>query len=558
MCWLIGRFFFMPLIGTTMVHYSSDDHDTAVTTVDDTATVQSAHPCTTPLSIALLQDASCHSRQRAHQQDTRHTAHHDIQQHLPHDPLVSSSSLCIPLFCSTDGYPLAQSIRQHIHAHCTTQQQKQQQQHHMATASSSSAPFMRIVHFVKSILLMHYGKQKCIMDLACGKGHDVYKLEFCRPRYVLFIDKDAMALEEARKRWKRCTRRYEALFIQADFLSSHFTEDVVRAMGYGSVISPCTAETITLLDPSLTPLQQYTMSSSNESVISHHPVSMTTMDAYCTATTLHHSPSTYQGQCAIHNVSTNSDVVDSNQIMQSPSTMLWWRKKWGCKHTVNLISCQFAMHHTAASIQDVDTFMRNVVPWLEPGGLFIGTLLDAEQVASKMMQEGVVKMDDASSPATEYTIKKSSDQVTTCGAPIGGKSCDDNRSNHVPINKRACGNHHGYAKDDASSVLLPDARHLDAHRVLILPDFTLVMNEEHVQDASHFSGVPYYYVMPHYAKVRSCFISLLTMQRRFILHLLLMCLACYPCQPSVLLKKKRRMTIHCMTHLCKRMMTYQR
>lgn len=52
------------------------------------------------------------------------------------------------------------------------------------------------------------------------------------------------------------------------------------------------------------------------------------------------------------------------------------------KHTVifNIISCQFALHYFFGNIYSVKSFFRDIGDKLNPGGYFIGTIVDAESV----------------------------------------------------------------------------------------------------------------------------------------------------------------------------------
>jgi SAM-dependent methyltransferase len=57
------------------------------------------------------------------------------------------------------------------------------------------------------------------MDLGCGRGQDVAKLAYARPRYVLFVDASELALVEAERRWRRTRFAFPAAFVQDDFCS---------------------------------------------------------------------------------------------------------------------------------------------------------------------------------------------------------------------------------------------------------------------------------------------------------------------------------------------------
>lgn len=55
------------------------------------------------------------------------------------------------------------------------------------------------------------------MDLGCGRGQDVAKLAYARPRHVLFVDASESALAEAERRWRRTRFAFPAAFVQDDF-----------------------------------------------------------------------------------------------------------------------------------------------------------------------------------------------------------------------------------------------------------------------------------------------------------------------------------------------------
>lgn len=74
------------------------------------------------------------------------------------------------------------------------------------------------INFAKSVLIGRYVQPRCtVMDLGCGRGQDVPKLAYSRPRYVLFVDIADRALCEAERRWRRGRFAYPAAFLQDDF-----------------------------------------------------------------------------------------------------------------------------------------------------------------------------------------------------------------------------------------------------------------------------------------------------------------------------------------------------
>ncbi|ATE82146.1 mRNA cap guanine-N7 methyltransferase [Pandoravirus salinus] len=74
------------------------------------------------------------------------------------------------------------------------------------------------INFCKSVLIGRYVQPRCaVMDLGCGRGQDVAKLAYARPRHVLFVDASESALAEAERRWRRARFAFPAAFVQDDF-----------------------------------------------------------------------------------------------------------------------------------------------------------------------------------------------------------------------------------------------------------------------------------------------------------------------------------------------------
>lgn len=77
------------------------------------------------------------------------------------------------------------------------------------------------INFCKSVLIGRYVQPRCaVMDLGCGRGQDVAKLAYARPRFVLFVDASESALAEAERRWRRTRFAFPAAFVQDDFCSA--------------------------------------------------------------------------------------------------------------------------------------------------------------------------------------------------------------------------------------------------------------------------------------------------------------------------------------------------
>lgn len=47
---------------------------------------------------------------------------------------------------------------------------------------------------------------------------------------------------------------------------------------------------------------------------------------------------------------------------------------------LDLVSCQFAFHYSFESLQQAEQMLANVSSNLQPGGYFIGTTTDAEDI----------------------------------------------------------------------------------------------------------------------------------------------------------------------------------
>lgn len=50
------------------------------------------------------------------------------------------------------------------------------------------------------------------------------------------------------------------------------------------------------------------------------------------------------------------------------------------KDPFDLVSCQFAMHYSFVDEPSARTFLKNAVGMLKPGGVFVGTLPDADRI----------------------------------------------------------------------------------------------------------------------------------------------------------------------------------
>ena len=81
-------------------------------------------------------------------------------------------------------------------------------------------------NFIKSILLARFvPKDKVVIELGCGKGPDMYKLQYVKPSYVIFVDIAERCLMEAEKRWRINKYQFPATFVRGDFCSSDLLKD---------------------------------------------------------------------------------------------------------------------------------------------------------------------------------------------------------------------------------------------------------------------------------------------------------------------------------------------
>jgi hypothetical protein len=86
----------------------------------------------------------------------------------------------------------------------------------------TTLPIRNANSFLKSIMFTRYiPKKKVIMNLG-GHGQDIYKLEYCKPEAVMFINISEYCLFEAENRWRKCKYPFPATFIQDDFCTKDF------------------------------------------------------------------------------------------------------------------------------------------------------------------------------------------------------------------------------------------------------------------------------------------------------------------------------------------------
>jgi mRNA (guanine-N7-)-methyltransferase len=81
-------------------------------------------------------------------------------------------------------------------------------------------------NFLKSILFSRcIPRDKILLDLGCGRGQDMYKLQYAKPDTVLFVDISERSLYEAERRWRKNKYPFPATFVQEDFCSPKFLQD---------------------------------------------------------------------------------------------------------------------------------------------------------------------------------------------------------------------------------------------------------------------------------------------------------------------------------------------
>lgn len=74
------------------------------------------------------------------------------------------------------------------------------------------------------------------------------------------------------------------------------------------------------------------------------------------------------------------DNIFGAQFIVADCTKENLEDKLESKEPFDLVSCQFAMHYSFVNEESARTFLRNAVGNLKPGGVFIGTLPDADRI----------------------------------------------------------------------------------------------------------------------------------------------------------------------------------
>ena len=89
--------------------------------------------------------------------------------------------------------------------------------------------------------------------------------------------------------------------------------------------------------------------------------------------------------------------------------------------TFDLVSCQFAFHYCFESVEQADRMLQNVAERLNPGGFFIGTTPDANDVVARLLKSG-----DACAAGNQVYNIKVEDEVIK-------RALASNEPNKIPL-----------------------------------------------------------------------------------------------------------------------------
>lgn len=237
-----------------------------------------------------------------------------------------------------------------------------------------------------------------VLDLGCGRGQDVYKVEHIQPSKVLFIDLADQCLRLAERRWRRNESPYQASFVQADFTVPDFL-DRANIMYYKHVYTgSCgvTGDVTRCAHINNTP-SKYGRDNDNNTVTTEKRCTESRQQEHrprgpsSTTTTTHSVRSVGKPRTGPSNT--------SSAPAQAPSTAATHCKRThigittaahvtipGPSPMFDLITCQFAAQYAADSVETLNTFLGNVVRYMAPGGIFLGIVPDAARVAALLHQ----------------------------------------------------------------------------------------------------------------------------------------------------------------------------
>jgi SAM-dependent methyltransferase len=205
-----------------------------------------------------------------------------------------------------------------------------------SSGGSGSERMRAANNLLKSLLFGRYvPRRRDVMDLGCGRGQDVAKIEYTKPRSVIFVDVAERCLREAERRWSRAgAATFAAAFVHADFCSPAFLANLAIACHphSGVAASPLGAPRSPLLSPDSPSFS---------------------------------SPGGVSDSLAAAATNVGPLVLDTGDQARG---------------IVDAVSCQFAAHHAFYSADSAERFIANVSRVLRHGGVFLGTAPAGETV----------------------------------------------------------------------------------------------------------------------------------------------------------------------------------
>jgi SAM-dependent methyltransferase len=193
-------------------------------------------------------------------------------------------------------------------------------------------------NFIKTMLLVRHGRtatetaastqmaSASVMELACGRGQDVYKLEHLAPKNVLFVDLADQCLRMTERRWRRNESPYQASFVQADFTVPNFL-DGASIMYYKHALVKRQSE---------------------------------------------------------HEAGNAANRQSSRGVIASAHVQIR-----GASPLFDVVSCQFGVQYAARDLVTLDIFLSNVSRYMSPDGVFVGILPDAHKIGSLLQRSGL-------------------------------------------------------------------------------------------------------------------------------------------------------------------------
>jgi len=294
-----------------------------------------------------------------------------------------------------------------------------------------------------------------VLDLGCGRGQDVYKLEYINPARVLFVDLSDQCLRLAERRWRKNISPYHASFVQADFTVPAFLDNTqimfykhVQTKSLGKMIDICHCCPPPHYNNDNVRIDRGVRNSSENVTEPTRTPSNTTSSLLVAAAPASSFQQKNQEQHAIGNTigpryvnDKHAAIVLSSQMMHHPhSSSLRTSLSASKQHQgiFDLISCQFAAQYAADSLNTLRAFMANISYYLKPQGVFVGVVPDADRIGR------LIRQHDGNwvGPHCAISLQRPSDLPYMCGDSQTHRksttddhvvaSADNNHNFHIP------------------------------------------------------------------------------------------------------------------------------